>query len=103
MRIAAKNLNRLPPPMECMEAILKNSAALLVAYTTHYAVTKAYNYVCVPDGMVGFITGLVSTGSPICQAGVQIMSSTQVSYSSMILVGVSRLFVDAVTPSKESA
>ena len=86
-----------------MEAILKNSAALLVAYTTHSAVTKAYNYICVPDGMVGFITGLVSTGSPICQAGVQIMSSTQVSYSSMILVGVSRLFVDAVTPSKESA
>ena len=86
-----------------MEAILKNSAALLVEYKTHYAVTKAYNYICVPDGMIGFITGLVSTGSPICQAGVQIMSSTQVSYSSMILVGVSRLFVDAVTPSKESA
>ena len=89
--------------MDCREASFKNSAALLVAYTTHYAVTKTYNYICVPDGMIGFITGLVSTGSPICQAGVQIMSSTQVSYSSMILVGISRLFVDAITPSKMSA
>ena len=86
-----------------MEAILKNSAALLVAYTTHYAATKAYNYVCVPNGVVGFISGLITVGSPVCQAGVQIMTSTQVSYSSMILVGVSRLFVDAVTPSKTIA
>jgi len=86
-----------------MEAILKNTAALLLAYTTHYAVTKAYNYVCVPDGMIGFISGLITVGSPVCQAGIQIMSNTQVSYSSMILVGVSRLFVDAVTPSKSIA
>jgi len=89
--------------MKCMEAILKNTAALLLAYTTHYAVTKAYNYVCVPDGMIGFISGLITVGSPVCQAGIQIMSNTQVSYSSMILVGVSRLFVDAVTPSKSIA
>jgi hypothetical protein len=86
-----------------MEAILKNTAALLLAYTTHYAVTKAYNYVCVPNGVVGFISGLITVGSPVCQAGIQIMSNTQVSYSSMILVGVSRLFVDAVTPSKSIA
>ena len=86
-----------------MDAILKNSAALILAYTTHYAATKAYNYVCVPDGIAGFLSGLVSTGSPICQAGVQIMSNTQISYSSMILMGASRLFVDALTPVKQSA
>ena len=83
-----------------MEAVLKNSATLLLAYTTHYVVAKAYNYVCVPDGVIGFLTGLVSAGSPVCQAGVQIMTNTQISYSSMILMGVSRLFVDAVSPGK---
>jgi hypothetical protein len=83
-----------------MEAILKNSATVLLAYTTHYGVAKLYNYVCVPDGIMGFLTGLVSAGSPVCQAGVQIISNTQISYSSMILMGVSRLFVDVVSPAK---
>jgi len=86
-----------------MEAILKNSATVLLAYTTHYAATKIYNYICVPDGMIGFLTGLVSAGSPVCQAGVQIMSNTQISYSSMILMGVSRLFVDVVAPTKQTS
>ena len=81
-----------------MEAILKSTASILLSYTVHYAATKAYSYACVPDGWMGYLSGLITTGSPVCQAGVHIISNTQVSYSSMILMGISRLFVDLVAP-----
>ena len=81
-----------------MEPILKSAATVLLTYTAHYVTTKAYNYACVPDGLMGYFMGLITTGSPVCQAGVQIISNTQVSYSSMILMSVSRLFVDLVIP-----
>jgi len=70
----------------------------LLSYTVHYAATKAYSYACVPDGWMGYLTGLITTGSPVCQAGVHVISHTQVSYSSMVLMGISRLFVDLVAP-----
>jgi hypothetical protein len=81
-----------------MEAILKSTASILLSYTVHYAATKAYSYACVPDGWMGYITGLITTGSPVCQTGIHIISNTQVSYSSMVLMGISRLFVDLITP-----
>ena len=81
-----------------MEPILKSTASILISYTVHYVATKAYSYACVPDGLMGYLAGLITTGSPVCQAGVHIISNTQVSYSSMVLMGISRLFVDLVTP-----
>lgn len=81
-----------------MEAILKSGASALIAYSTHYFTTKIYNYVCVPDGIVGFLNGLITTGSPVCQTGIQIISNTQVSYSSMIMMGITRILVDIVAP-----
>ena len=42
--------------------------------------------------------GFVSMGSPVCQVGLQAMTSTQVSYSSMIMTGITRLVVDYITP-----
>jgi len=81
-----------------MEAIIKSVASVILAYTGHYGATKLYNYACVPDGIVGFMTGLFTVGSPVCQAGIQVISNTQVSYSSMILMGASRLLVDMVVP-----
>lgn len=47
-----------------MEPILKSAATLILTYSAHYITTKAYNYVCVPDGWVGYLTGLITTGSP---------------------------------------
>uniref|UniRef100_A0A6C0ANQ7 Uncharacterized protein n=1 Tax=viral metagenome TaxID=1070528 RepID=A0A6C0ANQ7_9ZZZZ len=81
-----------------MEVILKNVAAALLAYSAHYSATKFYNYACVPDGFMGYLSGLITTGSPVCQAGVQIISNTQVSYSSMIMIGITRVLVDMVAP-----
>ena len=86
-----------------MEPILKSAATLILTYSAHYITTKAYNYVCVPDGWAGYLTGLITTGSPVCQAGVQIISNTQVSYSSMILMSVSRVFVDLILPVSDTS
>lgn len=81
-----------------MEAILKNAAAAAIAYTAHYASTKLYSYACVPDGFMGYLHGFIAAGSPICATGIHVISSTQTSYSSMILMGLSRAMVDLVMP-----
>ena len=81
-----------------MEVVAKSIASALISYTAHYTSTKLYSYLCVPDGFIGYMTGLISAGSPVCQVGVQIISSTQTSYSSMLLMGISRIIVDFVAP-----
>jgi len=81
-----------------MESIAKAAASALLAYSVHYGTTKVYNLVCVPDGILGYLRGLVTTGSPVCQAGVQVISHTQTSYSSMFLMGITRVFVDMIAP-----
>jgi hypothetical protein len=45
---------------------------------------------------------MVTSGSPVCQLGVQVISSTQVSYSSIIMMGISRILLDVVAPSASS-
>jgi hypothetical protein len=86
-----------------MEAILKTAASALIAYTTHYGMAKFYNFACVPDGFWGYLNGMISTGSPVCQAGVQVLSHTQVSYSSMIMMGITRVAIDLIAPGSSQA
>ena len=86
-----------------MEVILKNVAAALLAYSMHYGATKFYNMACVPDGFWGYLSGMISTGSPVCQAGVQVLTHTQVSYSSMIMMGITRVLIDVVAPGSSQA
>jgi hypothetical protein len=74
--------------------IAKAILSAAIAYTAHYASAKAYDYICVPDGYLGFFYGFVSMGSPICRAGLTLMTNSQVSYSSLITTSISRLFVD---------
>jgi hypothetical protein len=81
-----------------MEAILKTVGSAVLAYSTHYGMTKLYSNMCVPDGIWGYLGGMVSTGSPVCQAGVHIISNTQISYSSIIMMGASRILVDLIVP-----
>jgi hypothetical protein len=81
-----------------MESIAKAAASALLAYSVHYGTAKVYNLICVPDGLLGYLRGLVTTGSPVCQAGVQVISHTQTSYSSMFLMGITRVFVDMIAP-----
>lgn len=86
----------LLPYFQSMEAILKSAATAVISYTIHYGITKLYNTVCVPDGIWGYLNGMISTGSPVCQAGVQVLTHTQVSYSSMIMMGITRVAIDSI-------
>ena len=83
-------------------AIGKALGSAFISYSTHYGMTKLYNAACVPDGVWGFLQGMVTSGSPVCQLGVQVISSTQVSYSSIIMMGISRILLDVVAPSTSS-
>ena len=85
-----------------MEAILKSSISALIAYSIHYGTTKFYNLACVPDGLMGYLSGLITTGSPVCQVGLQVIANTQVSYSSLITVSIARIAVDLLTSNTES-
>ena len=76
----------------------KIMTSVLIAYSSHYAANKFYNYVCVPDGFYGYLYGLVTIGSPICQSGLLIISNTQVSYTTTIMNVISRGIVDYVAP-----
>lgn len=91
------------PFVESLSAIAtspfsKAIGSAAISYTAHYGMTKAYNMMCVPDGIYGFLQGLVTSGSPVCQATVQIISSTQISYSQMIMITISRIVLDYVAP-----
>jgi hypothetical protein len=86
-----------------MEILLKGAATVLLAYSAHYGVAKLYNEFCVPDGFWGYVQGMVTTGSPVCAAGLEAMKHTQVSYSTMILMGVARLAVDMAVPGAGAA
>jgi hypothetical protein len=81
-----------------MEAIGKTVLSGLLTYGAHYSTVKLYDYLCVPDGIWGFFQGFVTTGSPVCQVGVTLIKETQTSYSSFLLMGISRLLIDAVIP-----
>jgi hypothetical protein len=84
--------------MEAMDPIMKFAATAFLTYSTHYGISKVYNLACVPDGIMGYMYGFVSMGSPLCQVGLQAMTNTQVSYSSMVMTGITRLVVDYIMP-----
>lgn len=79
-------------------AMGKAIGSIAISYSTHYGIAKLYNTACIPDGVWGFLQGMITSGSPVCQMGVQLMSATQVSYSSVIMTVVSRIILDVVAP-----
>jgi hypothetical protein len=91
-------LNEILNALMAMESIAKSALSALIAYSTHYGVAKIYNAACIPSGFWGYLQGLISMGSPVCQAGVQIITHTQVSYSSILMMGITRTLVDMVLP-----
>jgi len=86
-----------------MEAVAKTLLSGLITYGAHYGSVKLYDYLCVPDGVLGFLKGFITTGSPVCQVGVTLIKETQTSYSSLLLMGISRLLIDAVIPGGAAA
>jgi len=74
--------------------LVKTAASALIAYTAHYLTIKAYNYACVPDGIQGYLTGLITMGSPLCQIGMKLITNTEVNYSTLCIMGISRILID---------
>ena len=85
-----------------MNSLSKTLASAFLAYSIHYSVGKLYSAVCIPDGFVGFVSGILSVGSPLCQIGLQTLTHTQSTFSSIILMSLSRLFIDTVVPIQSS-
>ena len=86
--------------MSIVTHIAKSFGSAIIAYSSHYAMNKFYNYACVPDGLYGYLQGFITTGSPISQASIQLISTTQTSYSTTIMMILSRALIDIVAPNK---
>ena len=76
----------------------KTLATVIVTYSAHYASTKAYSTFCVPDGILGYIQGFLSAGSPLCSATLTYASNSQNSYAAIITMAISRIAIDTLMP-----
>jgi len=79
-----------------LEEIVKTVGAVLLTYTAHYATTKIYSSVCIPDGFWGYMQGFLTTGSPLCSATLNYAATTQNSYATIVTMTVSRLLIEAL-------
>lgn len=79
-------------------ALAKGIVTAMITYTSHYVATKVYDNYCIPDGFWGYFAGIAATGSPLCQATLQIVTTSQSAFGSFILMGLSRMVVDMVVP-----
>jgi len=81
-----------------MDQIVKIAGSVLLTYTTHYVAANLYTQLCVPGSLWGFFQGMVTTGSPVCTATLTYVASSQASYSTILTMTVSRLFMDMLIP-----
>lgn len=75
---------------------VKTAISVITVYTTHYGAAKVYNVFCVPNGSIGYLQGFLTTASPWCKLTLDTMKMTENHYSSLILMGLSRLFMSAL-------
>lgn len=64
---------------------------VITAYTTHYVSANLYTRICASDGIIGFLTSLMTTGSPVCNSLLTIINSTHNSYALILTNMVSIL------------
>jgi hypothetical protein len=76
----------------------KTLATIAVTYSAHYASMKVYSGMCVPDGVWGYLQGLVTTGSPLCTATLTYAYNSQNSYATIITMAVSRIAIELILP-----
>ena len=76
--------------------LAKTLLSVVLVYSTHYGTAKIYDNVCVPDGVTGYLQGFITTASPWCKMALDVMKTTENHYSSVILVGLSRLLLSGV-------
>ena len=79
-----------------MRNLTKTLLAAFLAYSSHYAFTKTYAWLCIPDGIGGFFTGMMYTGSPVCAGILNIMSHSHVKFTTVVVTSMSRLLIDNI-------
>lgn len=79
-----------------MEELKKVGLSLILVYSSHFGATQFYSRVCVPQSLMGYIQGLITTSSPLCHVALHTMVATESQYSSMIIVVVSALAMKAI-------
>ncbi len=79
-----------------VKELFKMILSVVLVYSTHYGTAKIYDNICVPDGIAGYLQGFITTSSPWCKMALEIMKSTENHYSTVILVGLSRLLLAGV-------
>jgi hypothetical protein len=81
------------PQNQLLSEVGKTGLSIVMVYSTHYATAKLYNVVCVPDGLLGYFFGFVTTASPWCRLMLEVMKLTENQYSTIILIVLSRLIM----------
>ena len=76
--------------------VVKTGTSIVLVYSVHYASAKTYNMVCVPNVLSGYLLGFVTTASPWCRFILEIMKVTENQYSTIILVVLSRVIMQAL-------
>lgn len=76
--------------------LIKTGGSILAVYSIHYGTAKSYNLVCVPSGVAGFLFGFVTTASPWCKFMLELMKVTENQYSTIILIVLSRVIMQAL-------
>lgn len=89
-------LSPLPISKKFTSELAKVGVSILVVYSTHYAATKTYNIVCVPNGLDGYLWGFITTSSPWCRLLLELMKVTENQYSTIILLVLSRLLLQGL-------
>lgn len=81
---------------KALAELTRTGLSILLVYSVHYGTTKTYSMICVPSGVLGYLFGLVTLGSPWCKLMLEIMKITENQYSTVILIILSRLFMQAL-------
>jgi len=71
-----------------MQALAKILLTAGLTYSAHYGITKVYSEFCIPNGIEGFLYGMITTGSPVCTVVFNAMSHTQASYGTILLTSL---------------
>ena len=76
--------------------LVKAGASVFLVYSTHYGSTKLYDQLCVPDGLYGFLQGMITTASPWCKLTLDVMKATENQYTTAVMLGISKIILGAV-------
>ena len=83
-----------------MNSFLKKLAAIatpiLTVFILHYVSTNLYAKICADLGFLGFLTSIMTTSSPVCNALLTVMNTTHNSYS-LLIAGLFGGFVTFVS------